>query len=347
MVALSHLAKARLLIADQLAEEGKFETASKSLEDTLKITQMGIEGDPSLIHYAVSCNVRTLTQDAIVRLAARRQVPLPVLERLLNDLPSLDAETNVYAKVLRVEFTHDYNAKIDVNRMAADWSKISETNTALLYPDDCLKLLKVLLDPSLVALHPKPFNLREDLEESARHYRIYRTNAWSAWSDRSGEVELDHEINHSNILEDTAPLMKLLEKEPLPLSRQAAQRARAAYVALDNPIGRILSCSIIGFICSDLKVFHVRTEREATRAVLALLIFERKKGVLPAKLSDLVDAQIIKSVPNDPFSGGQILYSRERRIVWSVGEDGTDNGGKAGEGKWFGDHAVWPVPEIR
>ena len=347
IAAFSHLMRARLFAADQLAEQNKFEDAARSLEDSLKLAQMGIEGDPELIHYLLACSARTLTQDAIIRLAARKQVPLPVLERLLNDLLKLDSETNLYSKILRIEFTSDYNEPFDLKKLVADWSKISETNAAMaLFPDDCIRPFKVLLDPSLVPFHPKPFDWNADIEATADHYRIYRTNACSAWADRSGEVELENVENRTNLLLEIAPLMKLVEGEPLPLSRQAAQRAKDAYLAIDNPVGRIMNCSLSGFVGSDEKVFKCRTEREATRAVLALLIFERRKGVLPEKLSDLVAEKILKAVPADPFSGGELLYSRERRIVWSVGQDETDDGGKAGETRWSGDDAVWTIPGL-
>jgi hypothetical protein len=41
-------------------------------------------------------------------------------------------------------------------------------------------------------------------------------------------------------------------------------------------------------------------------------------------------------------------YSRERRIIWSFGEDAEDNGGKSKDGKfhWYVDDAVWPIPAI-
>ncbi len=347
IAAFSHLMRARLFAADQLAEQQKFEDAARSLEDSLKLAQMGIEGDPELIHYLLATSGRNLIQDSILRLCARKQLPLPLLERLLGDLPKLDSETNVYSKILRIEFTGQYNESFDVKKLVADWSKVPETNAAMaLFPDDCIRPFKVLLDPALVAFHPKPFDWNADIEATANHYRIYRTNVCSAWSDRDGEVELENVVNRTNLLQDIAPLMQLVEDEPLPLSRQAAQRVRDAYLAIDNPVGRIMNCSLGGYVSSDIKVFKCRTEREATRAVIALLIFERRKGVLPEKLSDLVAEKILKAVPADPFSGGELLYSRERRIVWSVNQDETDDGGKAGETRWSGDDAVWKIPGL-
>lgn len=344
--ALSVLMRARLLIADQLAEQNKFESAVASLEGSLKLSQLGIEGDPGLLQYYVASRTRTLTQDAILRLAARRQMPLPLLERLLNDLPGLDSETNIYANILRVEFTSEFNSQLDIKKLAEDWSGLAATNAALLlFPEECRRPLKVLLDPFLVSFHPKPLDWNLEMEKSMRQLRIYRANVLSPWADRDDEVGVESVENRTNLMADIAPLMKLVETEPLPLSRAAAQRARTAYLEIENPIGRILACSITDFMSSDVRVFRVRTEREATRAVLALQIFEREKGILPEKLSDLVDAKILKTVPADPFSGGPLLYSRKHGIVWSVGEDGTDNNGTAGKFRWSGDDAVWQIPE--
>ncbi len=122
--------------------------------------------------------------------------------------------------------------------------------------------------------------------------------------------------------------MEITKNEPLPLSHRAAQnRKRTAHLQITNPVGRIANCSFMTIAWDDSKVFRARTEREATRAVLALIIFERNKGVLPAKLSDLVDANILKPVPMDFFADAPLHYSRERRILWSVGIDGHDDDG--------------------
>ena len=345
--ALPLMIRARLFEADQLAQQNNFEAAVKSLEVSLKITQAGVEGDAALINYLISCSARSLTQDAILRFAGRKQVPASLLTELLDHLPSLNLETNIYDRVLRVEFTRDYNASIDLPKLAQDWSKMPETNAALsLFPDDCRRPLKVLLDPSLVALHPKPIDWNSEIEKSVRHYRIHRDNTLTPWTERNGEVELDEEENHTNLLQDVAALMELVKNDYLPLNRQAAQKARTAYLAIQNPVGRILDCSITGFIGSDLKVFRCRTEREAARAVLALIIFERRKGQLPATLAELVQAKILDAVPIDPFCGAPLNYSREKRKVWSVNDDGVDDHGAGGKSRWYEKDAVWDIPEI-
>jgi len=130
------------------------------------------------------------------------------------------------------------------------------------------------------------------------------------------------------------------------LSRQAAQKARAAYLEIENPIGRIIDTSVIGFVASDLKVCQVRTEREATRALLALLIFEKRKGQLPPTLSSLVEERILDSVPLDLFCGEPLHYSREKRKIWSVSDNGDDDNGASGQFRWYEKDAVWQIPEL-
>ena len=275
-------------------------------------------------------------------------MPVPLLERLLIDLPGIDSETNTYAHILRVDFsTYDYSAyDLDLKRMADAWAKIPETNAAMtLFPEELRRPFKILIDPSLIVKHSKPLDTIAVIENDARHYRIYRTNSFSPWTNHSGVVEEERDAAREKFLKDVQPLMDLVKDEPLPLSHQAAQRALSTYVKIENPVGRIWAINNLAE--SDVRLFRYRAGREATRTILALLIFERQKGILPAKLSDLVDAKILDSIPNDPFASAPISYSRERGIVWSVGEDGVNDGGNGDdEVLWAGNDAVWKIPEL-
>jgi hypothetical protein len=347
--AVSQLIRARLFLAEQLAEQSKFVEATKSLEGSLKLAQLGIDCDAAAqIHYLVSAAARQWVQEAILRLASTHEMPLPLLERLLKDLPSIDSETNTYAQILRVDFSmYDYsNYDLDLKRMADAWAQIPETNVAMtLFPKELRRPFKILIDPSLILKHPKPLDKIATIEKDARHYRIFRTNSFSAWTNHSDLVENERDAERDKFINDIHPLMDLVKNEPLPLSHQAAQRALSAYLKIENPVGRVFSLTSLAE--SDVRLFRYRTEREATRTILALLIFERQKGTLPANLSDMVDAKILDSIPNDPFAGAPISYSRERRIVWSVGEDGVnDDGNGDDEVRWAGDDAVWNIPEL-
>ena len=55
----------------------------------------------------------------------------------------------------------------------------------------------------------------------------------------------------------------------------------------------------------------------------------KRPGNLPETLQALVP-DYLPAVPRDPFDGQPFRYSTERRIIYSVGEDLTDDGGTRG-----------------
>ncbi|MCZ6796299.1 MAG: hypothetical protein O7J95_22025 [Planctomycetota bacterium] len=64
----------------------------------------------------------------------------------------------------------------------------------------------------------------------------------------------------------------------------------------------------------------------ATRALIGLRLYHLERGALPERLEELVPVYL-DAVPRDPFDGKPLRYSRERRIVYSVGGDFRDDGG--------------------
>ncbi len=63
-----------------------------------------------------------------------------------------------------------------------------------------------------------------------------------------------------------------------------------------------------------------RSRIVATQAALAARAYESDFGELPGTLEALVP-DFMSAVPSDPFDGAPIRYSRERRVIWSVGEN--------------------------
>jgi hypothetical protein len=64
----------------------------------------------------------------------------------------------------------------------------------------------------------------------------------------------------------------------------------------------------------------------ATRVMLALRAYQIERGELPQTLEALVP-DYLDAVPLDDFDGEPLRYSRERRVVYSVGTDLRDAGG--------------------
>lgn len=71
-------------------------------------------------------------------------------------------------------------------------------------------------------------------------------------------------------------------------------------------------------------------ERDATRVALAIERFRLREGRLPEKLDELVP-DFLASVPSDPFGAGPLRYRADETeyLVYSVGPDGVDDGGRS------------------
>lgn len=348
IIALSSLVRGRLVQADDLADQGEFRLASDSLKGSLKLAQAAVTADGAvLIHYLVGSSMRTVVQGGILRFAQRREVPVALIEDLLNDLKPLEDETNTYSRVLRAEFSLYAYPGVDIKKVADDWSKpVGEQVIEFLYPEELHRPFRILMDPGLVALHPKPYDQQVAIETAARYYRIYLTNVLCGWSNRSDVLEKERERTKAKLLEDIEDLMDLLEDEPVPLSRRGVAIGRELYSRIENPVGRIMACRLEAFSGNDRRVYQNRTEREAVRALLGITIFERRKHQLPQSLKQLVEEGILPGVPMDFFASAPLKYSRERHLLWSVGVNGVnDDASDDGLSRWSSDDAVWKIPE--
>lgn len=107
-----------------------------------------------------------------------------------------------------------------------------------------------------------------------------------------------------------------------------------------NAVGRVLIAAV--YPATDRVVkqrCHMECDRAGLRLAIACQRYERKNGRLPAKLDDLAP-EFIEAVPSDPFDGQPLRYSRERRIVWAVGENLKDDGGAKTDSHGGGETAV-------
>jgi hypothetical protein len=96
---------------------------------------------------------------------------------------------------------------------------------------------------------------------------------------------------------------------------------------------------------------RAETERQLTVAGVAVRRFQMRHRRFPSNLEELVP-EFLAAEPYDPMSGKALRYrlkSDSGFVLYSVGEDGIDNGGDATPtagkkpGLWEGLDAVWPA----
>lgn len=95
----------------------------------------------------------------------------------------------------------------------------------------------------------------------------------------------------------------------------------------DNSIGNgLISMMMIGMSPDTFKshVEQVELTKSTTQTLLALNSHHQKYGSLPPKLIDLVP-EYLKSLPVDPFSSSPLLYSKDKKLIWSIGNDYKNN----------------------
>ena len=74
-------------------------------------------------------------------------------------------------------------------------------------------------------------------------------------------------------------------------------------------------------------VVRRRTRIEATVATFAIRRFERLHRRFPKTLQEVVDAKLLTELPRDPIDDQPLRYDPARRLLWSIGLDGQDDGG--------------------
>jgi hypothetical protein len=92
-------------------------------------------------------------------------------------------------------------------------------------------------------------------------------------------------------------------------------------------------------------VVRMETLRRMGITAIALKRYELRQGHPPSTLAALVP-EYLREVPIDLMSGKPLVYRCNEDstfVLYSVGEDGKDDGGQSGIDLWSGPDAVWPV----
>ena len=137
-------------------------------------------------------------------------------------------------------------------------------------------------------------------------------------------------------------------------SRQAAHTRTLAGSNGMNRFRYLLSAMMVPNTSKAVQttVRH-ETQRRLTVTALALKRYQLRLQRLPEKLDELVP-EFLAAVPVDPMDAQPLRYRRESGsefVLYSVGEDGKDDGGKvtptvktAAYEIWSGLDFVWPKP---
>jgi hypothetical protein len=118
-----------------------------------------------------------------------------------------------------------------------------------------------------------------------------------------------------------------VEAARLPTEQQIARFGAIPIPStLEQPLVRYLLIAVNRFAESYLNAL---AEERSGIVALALERYRRKTGQWPKQLAEMVPSYLAK-IPVDPFTGKPLLYRSlaDGVVVYSVGVDGVDDGGK-------------------
>lgn len=154
------------------------------------------------------------------------------------------------------------------------------------------------------------------------------------------EINVLPDFDGTSIIKDME-LIKKLEKKIYnnTASAEDISKARQYFAESKNPMGSIILSTVFYSIMPLKMYYHYNWDYEGTKALLAVQVYRKKNKHLPASLQELVNAGILPCVPYDIGSDNPLKYSRERKLIWSVGYDLKDDRGSAP------DDQVWKIDE--
>jgi hypothetical protein len=89
----------------------------------------------------------------------------------------------------------------------------------------------------------------------------------------------------------------------------------------ENMVGRMILNIVVPTSGGIVEAHTKQASRvSVTQALLAVRIYEKKHGRLPATLADLMPA-ILPAVPRDYYDNTDVKYSREAGFIWSGGRN--------------------------
>ena len=300
------LAKVASLRSLSLAKTSRPEEA---FEEAMKVVQFGhrIEGAKGcLVVWLMGAMVKQLGLDRLRQPAAEAPLPPERLRACVYRLAPFGPDTAGLADAYRVEYAVFCNTVDGLSAGTVSWFG----DVVVFFP---------------VQAQPPPGNVMDLAMRSPYHLKPNRIKALSAPYYRA----LIEQVSKTNA--EAKPRLQRLDDD---LDKGVAGLWLPVCVVAPNGLGDIVLKALIPIHSSVNKLkCDENVAVAATRLVLAIRAFEATSGRLPDALDDLVPA-FIDAVPADDFDGKPMRWSKEKRIVYSVGPDLVDDGGREATTAW-------------
>lgn len=349
LVGYRSLAYLKLARARLLAMEGRYPDAATELLGLRALAELVSSAEGTLLHHLVGSGIQSIALRGLRWFAGEPGASQADVERLLHVCSPPWKARDDMIQALQIEFCHYFLVGLEKDAGVKSPSEIARNLTE----DGDLRDLDLVrrgID-DLLRDHPRPIDadntFRRASEACLQGIRAVRAE----WRDRQVlEQPRDDELIHAwpQKLMPYGGIERLFSGLPDLNGPDSIDEARNAILKLTNPVGRIHALYMASVFSAQrqlMSVVRAEAELEAARAVLALRVyFDRKKEPAPT-LQALVDEGVLDSLPRDPFDGQPLRYSLEKRLLWSVGDDGEAEREGPALGKYGSRNDwLWPIP---
>ncbi|MFP4029569.1 MAG: HEAT repeat domain-containing protein [Candidatus Brocadiia bacterium] len=273
--------------------EGEYEEATEACVTLLRFGDMIKNHPNTLIHYLVGIAVQAIGLDETRKLVDDAELNDKQLDKLFKTLADLSPAESGFVHAMKGEYRF---TAIQLDSAAEDPANIIEMAGGQSLPR-----------PVELALQNRWIS----------SYVLHRNRTKAALAGVFRELIANSERCYAELTlkdaekPDTQGIVNLIK---LPLR--------------PNPLGRmcvpLLASAFDRTLQEKLKL---ESELKATRLIVALHAYHRSEKHLPENLDALVPRYLDK-IPTDPYDGELFRYDRSLDVVYSVGENLEDNGGK-------------------
>ena len=276
---------------DLLCRQGSHRYGFDSFVDAVRIAHLVEISD---------CGTR---RGSILRLKFR------VLERMVDNLASADLDHNALM---------EYCSTLDANRMTDDqFVRMLKMDYVAICGD-----VDQLADPAMLPVIREAFPELRFVSCTPYHYQPNRTKGRLAAIFRSTLKRLPRDCTRL-----PRRSLSMTFYEPYSSCKSIVGMIPALFER--NAIGAVHHAPAAGAISDAIWTRQENSLRiSALQILMALKCHKRDSGQLPRSLGELVPAHL-RAIPADDYDGKPLRYSPEKKMIYSVGEDLTDDGGSA------------------
>ncbi|HOC93971.1 MAG TPA: hypothetical protein PKH33_16610 [bacterium] len=290
-LAIRDLSKLRVAIAWKNLREGNEEDALEQLLKSLDTGQALEDASVTIVCFMIGNGIKDMVFENIHEMIESGLIDEGSYAQLARELSEYRQSAQGYSNAIKGECLFYKKTYLDIeNNRIKDLTGVQK--------------IKHLLDPQRGSL----FKVNRTLKLTMDNYVPF--------IEVIGRYYKDIDLSRENKLQKNRN--KYIENWPRALATSNLVGETLYFIAVKSDIR----------ISSLKRYYYSEFAAEGLRTTIAALAYESEYGELPASLESLVP-EFLPSVPIDPFDGSPLRYDKEKRAVYSVGQNLIDEGGSA------------------